>query len=273
MSLPFTESLITSDPAGYQRATQSPFLRRAAEGTLPKAILGRWLANDRLYIHGYIRAAGSLLSLLQLPEVVGPSGGATTTTTTTTTTNDDDEDPASALLAWTIDALVNIQREAGFFVSTATRYGLDVNLPVDASSGRVPASAKLDGLRQFEALFDGLRTAEPVPEGQPLRWLEAAVVFYGTERCYLDAWTWAKSHMDAGKAGEDDEDGGAVRRAFIANWTGDEFVAFVDRLGAILDDAVRAQGGEAREALLRRGLVKWREVLAAEEAFWPAVDV
>ncbi|OAA63783.1 heme oxygenase-like, multi-helical [Cordyceps fumosorosea ARSEF 2679] len=252
----FTQLLIASDPAGYQRATQSPFLRRAAEGTLRKAVLGRWLANDRLYIHGYVRAAGLLLSLLPLPEVV-----AVDSTTTA--------DPESELLAWTVDALVNIQREASFFVSTAARYGLDVNLPIDASTGRVPPSAKLEGLRRFEALFDGLRAGG---EEQPLPWLEAAVVFYATERCYLDAWTWAKGHLDEGKDGSGDEDGGAVRCAFIANWTDPGFVAFVDRLGAIIDGAVKAQGETVAETLRKRGLVKWREVLAAEEAFWPSVD-
>lgn len=251
----FTQALIASDPAGFQRATQSPFLRRAASGTLSKAALGRWLANDRLYIHGYVRAAGRLLSFLPLPPTVPAAAPRA------------EADPASQLLAWTVDALVNIQRESGFFVATAARYGLDINLPVDDASGRVPASAKLEGLRRFEALFDGL-AAGPAP----LAWLEAAVVFYGTEKCYLEAWTWARSHMDTSDGGDDDEDGGAVRRAFMANWTSPEFVAFVERLGDIVDVAVQAQGDEVQEALLQRGLVPWRAVLAAEEAFWPVVE-
>ncbi|ATY59248.1 heme oxygenase-multi-helical [Cordyceps militaris] len=244
----FTQTLIASDPAGYQRATQSPFLQRAASGKLSKAVLGQWLANDRLYIHGYVRAAGRLLSFLALPDVVSA------------------DHPASALLAWTVDALANIQREASFFLATAARYGIDVNLPAD-QHGRVPAAAKLDGLRRFEALFDGLE-AGPAP----LPWIEAAVVFYGTERCYLDAWTWARSHVDPGQDPTEDQDGGAVRDEFIANWTSAEFRAFVDRLGLLVDGAVRAQSEDVRDALLTRGLVKWREVLAAEEAFWPEVE-
>lgn len=252
----FTQSLVASDPAGFQRATQSPFLRRAAEGTLSKDVLGEWLANDRLYIHGYIRAAGRLLSFLPLPETV-PASAA-----------ERHADPASQLLGWTIAALVNIQREERFFVETATRYGINVNLPA-AAGGTVPASAKLDGLRRFEALFDSLRAAD---DG-PLPWLESAVVFYGTEKCYLEAWTWAKSHLDDTKDGTSDEDGGAVRKEFIANWTSAEFGAFVEELGDIIDGAVQAvQGEEAQEALRQRGLVQWRALLAAEEAFWPAVD-
>ncbi|KAM3524809.1 hypothetical protein NHJ13051_004311 [Beauveria bassiana] len=253
----FTQTLMASDPAGHQRATQSPFLQRAAAGTLSKALLGRWLANDRLYIHGYIRAAGRLLSFLRLPEAVSHEDH---------NDNDNDDDAASALLAWVVDALVNIQRESRFFLSTAAQYGLD-----DATTGRVPAAAKLDGLRRFEALFDGLQSS--TDEG-PLPWLEAAVVFYATERCYLDAWTWAaSSQMDASKDGVEDEDGGAARRAFIDNWTSAEFAAFVERLAAVIDGAVRAQQGEdAQEALRRRGMVMWKAVLEAEAAFWPAVD-
>ncbi|KGQ08422.1 hypothetical protein BB8028_0006g06640 [Beauveria bassiana] len=259
----FTQTLIASDPAGHQGATQSPFLQRAAAGTLSKALLGRWLANDRLYIHGYIRAAGRLLSFLRLPEAVSHEDR---------NDNDHDDDAASALLAWVVDALVNIQRESRFFLSTAAQYGLDVNLPIDPTTGRVPVAAKLDGLRRFEALFDGLQSS--TDEEGPLPWLEAAVVFYATERCYLDAWTWAASQMDASQDGVEDEDGGAVRRAFIDNWTSAEFAAFVERLAAVIDGAViRAQQGEdAQEALRRRGMVMWRAVLEAEAAFWPAVD-
>jgi thiaminase len=249
----FTQALIASDPVGFRRATQSPFLRRAAQGTLSKEVLGRWLANDRLYVHGYLRAAGRLLSFLPLPQVV-PAASAEL-----------HADPVSKLLAWTIDDLVNIQHEERFFVDTASRYSIDVNLPAD-EHGQVPVSAKMPGLRQFEALFDGLQARD----GELLPWLEGAVVFYGTEKLYLEAWTWAKSQVDdTDKDGADDEDGGAVRREFMPNWTSPEFVAFVEQLADIIDSAVQMQEDDAKEALLQRGLVKWREILAAEEAFWP----
>lgn len=247
---------MASDPAGFQRATQSPFLRRAAQGTLSKEVLGRWLANDRLYVHAYLRAAGRLLSFLPLPQLV-PAASAEL-----------HADPASKVLAWTIDDLLNIQHEERFFVDTATKYCLDLNLPAD-EHGQVPASEKMPGLRQFEALFDGLQAAD----GELLPWLEGAVVFYGTEKCYLEAWTWAKSQVDnPDKDGADDEDGGAVRQEFMPNWTSAEFVAFVQQLADIIDAAVQTQEDHAKEALLQRGLVKWRKILAAEEAFWPAMD-
>ncbi|KFX99774.1 hypothetical protein O988_03662 [Pseudogymnoascus sp. VKM F-3808] len=252
----FTQALVASDPAGFQRATQSPFLRRAAQGKVSREVLGPWLANDRLYVQGYLRAAGRLLSFLALPQVVPAA------------LTELHADPASKLLAWTIDDLVNIQQEERFIAETATRYGIDVNLPAD-EHGQVPASAKMSGLRQFEALFDGLQAGD---EGL-LPWLEGAVVFYGTEKCYLEAWTWAKSQVDdTDKDGADHEDGGAVRREFMDNWTGPEFEAFVQRLADIIDAAVQTQEDDAKEALLQRALVKWREILAAEEAFWPVFD-
>ncbi|KAI1170415.1 transcription regulator PAB1642 [Nemania sp. FL0916] len=253
----FTQALVASDPAAFQRATHSPFLRRAAQGTLSKEVLGQYLANDRLYVHGYLRAAGRLLSFLPLPQVV-PAAVA-----------EMHADPASKLLAWTIDDLVNIQHEERFLVDTARQYGINVNLPAD-EHGQVPVSAKMPGLRQFEALFDGLQLGD----GGLLPWLESAVVFYGTEKCYLEAWTWVKSQIDGtdkDKDGADDEDGGMVRRELIANWTGPEFEAFVDQLAEIIDAAVQTQEDDAKEALLQRGLVKWREILAAEEAFWPVI--
>ncbi|KAM3438062.1 hypothetical protein MY4824_003509 [Beauveria thailandica] len=56
--------------------------------------------------------------------------------------------------------------------------------------------------------FDGMQSS--ADKEAPLPWLEAAVVFYATERCRLDAWTWAASQMDGSKDGaaEGDEDGG-----------------------------------------------------------------
>lgn len=269
MAFSLTKALVASDPDRFRRATQSTFLKHAAQGTLHKDTLGRWLANDRLYIHGYIRAAGHLLSILPLPETVSTDVEAS---------HQHGSDPASKLLAWTVDALVNIQREERFFVETARRYGISVNLPAD-EEGRVASSAKSEGLRRFEALFDGLLLPRRPSEGQTgsprLAWLESAVVFYGTEKCYLEAWTWAKSHLEPGKDGSGDEDGGAVRNEFIGNWTSGEFVEFVELLGGIIDDAVREQvahGRAGEDALLQRGLVKWRELLAAEEAFWPTLD-
>ena len=69
-SYSLTKQLLATDEEGYKKATQSEFLKLAANGQLSKDILGRWLANDRLYIHSYCRGLGSLLSFLQYPDNV-----------------------------------------------------------------------------------------------------------------------------------------------------------------------------------------------------------
>ena len=245
-----TKTLLASDTAGFRRATQSPFLQRAAQGKVSKDVLGQWLANDRLYILGYIRGIGRLLSFLSLPETIQPPPARDTATT--------------RLLDWLIDAMVNIRREEKFFVDTAYRFGIDVNLP--SEDGRVLDSAKLPGLRKFEALFGGLE-----PGKGDLPWLESAVVFYGTEKTYLEAWSWAKSQLSENPTDADD---GALRNEFIPNWTGAEFVQFVDGLGQIIDDAVADHlqtVADAKTEIVNRSLVKWRELLAAEEGFWPVM--
>jgi thiaminase len=269
MAFSLTSSLLSSNEEGFQKATRSPFLKLAAQGRLSKETLGEWLANDRLYIHGYIRATGHLLSSLELPQTVASDP------------SDRYIDAPSKLLSWTIDALVNIRREEKFFVDTATRYGINVNLSAD-TNGRVPAEAKLDGLRRFEELFDSLVHLSAVDVDassapRVLPWLEAAVVFYGTEKCYLEAWSWAKSHLDTDKdtAANPDADGGAVRDEFIANWTSAEFAAFVDELGGIIDEAVAKEisvrGDQSAAELMQRCQPKWNQLLVAEAAFWPGV--
>lgn len=257
MAAPFslTQTVLASDPLAYKSATQSPFLTHAAEGRVSKHHLGQWLSNDRLYIHGYIRGVGRLLSFLQRPETVEEEA---------------DVSESTKLLHWMIDALVNIRREEEFFVRTAAEYGISLNL-----------SYKLEGLRRFEALFDSTRPGGGDKDKAVLPWLEAAIVFWATEKCYLDAWSGASARLSAPSGADEDEDGGALRREFIPNWSSVEFARFVDQLGEIIDSAVRRemtlrQNEDEEEVikgeLLDRALVKWNEVLAAEKAFWPAME-
>ncbi|EHK24357.1 uncharacterized protein TRIVIDRAFT_146702 [Trichoderma virens Gv29-8] len=269
MATPFslTQAILISDPLAYKSATQSPFLAHAAQGRLSKSVLGQWLANDRLYIHAYIRGVGRLLSFLQLPEVVIPPRDEAA---------ERKYSPNEKLLHWMIDALVNIRREEDFFVRTAGKYGIDVNLPAGAD-GCVAASSKLEGLRRFEALFDGISPNSD--EGVLLPWLEAAIIFWATEKCYLDAWSGAAARLSTPSDSEEDADGGALRREFIPNWSSKEFAQFVDQLGEIIDSAVQREMELRRDAdevvktvLLDRALAKWHEVLAAENAFWPAME-
>ncbi|KAL0943688.1 uncharacterized protein CTRU02_201575 [Colletotrichum truncatum] len=250
-----TKDLLASDEEGYRRATQSAFLRAAAAGQAPKDVLGRWLANDRLYIHAYIKGVGRLLEALKLSDVVPAT-----------------ETVSEKLLQWLVDALVNVRREEKFFIETARRFGIEVNLPA-SENGVVAQEDKLEGLRRFEELFGGFERGGS--KDGTLAWLEGAVLLYATEKCYLDAWSGAKDALDGGRDGSEDADGGALRKEFIPNWSSQEFREFVDNLGAIIDEGVKEvvkeQGKDVEEGLKERALKVWREVLLAEEHFWPAL--
>lgn len=273
-SFSLTSHLLALAPETYKSATQSPFLLAAAEGRLSKKVLGRWLANDRLYIHAYIRAAGKMIAELDLPVTVPESETAET-----------------RLVDWLVEALAGVRREERFFVDVAGRYGLGIGLEVlhpisDEVAGTMGVQGKLEGLVMLEGLFGevGWKTEKVgvMDSNTPtvLPWLEAAVVFWATERCYLDAWTWAKERQlvrDSEGQAHEDADGGALRKEFIPNWSSEEFAGFVGRLGSIIDEAVgkmvEGPGGEEVKAeLLRRVEGNWKSLLAAEAAFWPELD-
>ncbi|KAJ4353665.1 uncharacterized protein N0V89_005395 [Didymosphaeria variabile] len=255
-----TSHLLSLNQDQFNRATQSRFLARAASGTLSKPLISHWLANDRLYMQGYIRLTGELLRIIKMPSKPTPSKSAGSV------------DPR--LVDWLVDAIVNIRREERFFMDVAERYDLDVDL-TESNGESIKEEKKIEGLRRFEKLFDSLTTgqsSEPV-----LPWLEGVVLFWATEKVYFEAWSWAKKQAEGstGKSNASDADGGAMRKEFIPNWTNDEFINFVDTLEKILNDgvqdAIRGDGG-VRKQIEERAEQVWQQLLDAEEAFWPRVD-
>ena len=254
----------------FEAATQHPFLLAAAEGRLSKDDLGRWLSNDRLYIHSYIKAAGKMLGSLDLPQQV-PEREAYET----------------QLVDWLIEALTAVRREERFFIDVADRYGLSIDLGTQMATVARENSglhdSKLPGLVMIEGIFANLAppamvSAVDLPPNSSLPWLEAAVTFWGTEKCYLDAWTWARNKQIQGANASRDADGGALRKEFIPNWSSPEFRAFVDKLGVLIDSAVdelvKGSGNEeeAIKAVTERIDPKWISLLAAEAAFWPDIE-
>jgi thiaminase len=292
-----THHLLATQEHLYKSATQHPFLLAGAEGRLPKDILVRWLANDRLYIHSYIRAAGQLLASIDLPKQVPGSQEAFET----------------QLADWIIEALVAIRREERFFIDVADRYNLGIELATPlppaslAASSQASASTqgKLPGLVQMESIFSSVGSLTlPAPSKDSpstltglvqsvlttttsqttplLPWLEGALTFWGTERCYLDAWSWARDKAEERGSSKDraeteDADGGALRKEFIPNWSSPEFAAFVDKLGKLIDAAVAGvlERREAEEKERLKGEIlgrvegKWKSLLEAERQFWP----
>ncbi|KAJ4302619.1 hypothetical protein N0V90_001508 [Kalmusia sp. IMI 367209] len=255
-----TSHLLSVHKDQFTRATQSAFLAQAASGTLSKPLISHWLANDRLYMQGYIRLTGHLLRILKLPEQPTPSTAAGSVEV--------------RLLDWLVDALVNIRREERFFMDVAERYGLDVDL-TETGKVIVQEEKKIEGLKRFEKLFDSLTTGQTSESVLP--WLEGTVLFWATEKVYFEAWSWAKGQVEGGveRVVEQDADGGAMRKEFIPNWTNDEFIQFVETLEGILNEGVREVVGtdEGLKARVeKRAEVVWRQLLDAEEAFWPRVE-
>lgn len=281
-----TTHLLASEKHLYKSATQPAFIHASAEGRVSKADLSRWLATDRLYIHSYIRAAGQLLSDINLPPHLP---------------HDSDSDSETQLADWLIESLVSIRKEERFFTSVAARYGLSLDVPYpdhylrDAHSWRHIIDAEdddadyLDRLGAIQAVFESVPRAPSTKErlagdcyaeAPLLPWLEGALVFWGTERCYLDAWSFARERAEGyEKGGGEDADGGALRKEFIPNWSSDEFRAFVDRLGGLIDRAVvevlerpREEDKEKlKEGILKRVEARWKTLLEAEQEFWPSV--
>ena len=138
-----TAHLLATHPDTYQAATQSPFLAAAGEGKLPKHALSSWLANDRLYLHAYIKAAGRTLSAVDLP-ITTPAAGRVSA-------------PETQLVDWLLEALAGLRREERLFIDTAAQYGLEVDLDAGSEeSGALAgqqAAGKLPGLIMYERLF------------------------------------------------------------------------------------------------------------------------
>lgn len=282
-----TEYLLSTYQTEFQSATRHPFLLAAAEGRLPKETLGKWLANDRLYIHSYIRAAGKLLSSIDLPP-------------TAATENPKEEAPETQLVDWLVEALAAVRREERLFIDVADRYGLDVNLGAIQASGAskvaaIDETAKLPGLVMIEDIFGsvtqpseqqiiGTASLSGIPtQSTSIPWLEGAVTFWGTERCYLEAWSWAKAKESTGGAPADarqDADGGALRKEFIPNWSSVEFARFVQRLGSLIDFAIsevlekvgESEVEKVKQEILGRVENRWKSLLVAEASFWPQLD-
>lgn len=242
-----TKILLNSAPQSYHVATQHPFLRLAGLGTLPKTTLSRWLSQDRLYAQSYIGFIGALIARVDLPYV-----------------NVTDK---SSSLRWRIvnllsSALENIHRELQFFTDTAAKYDLQLDAP-SRSDGVFTAEA---ATKQYLDLFRAFWT-DP-----SMSLLEGLVVLWATETCYLSAWTYASSFMTAPGAikPEADADGGALRDAFIPNWTSPDFEKFVKDIAEVTDLLA-----EREDAIVRRLDVYkavWMHILDVETRFWPNVE-
>lgn len=142
---PLTHHLLTLNPSAFQHATQNKFLQIAGNGTLPKVVLEKWLAQDRLYAQAYVRFASHLISTIPLPVHVGA------------------EDLNERVLDLFLDALNNVWRELKFFGDVAREYGLDITAREEEE----------EGVKGYRRLFD---------ETGGKSMAEALVLLWGTEK-------------------------------------------------------------------------------------------
>jgi len=241
-----TSTLLESSSAEFKAATQHPFLVSAGKGTLSKHDLSRWLSQDRLYAETYISFISSLIARVTLPYTfVGDK---------------------SRSLRWRIInlltvALTNIHRELDFFTTTAQKYGLRLDQPFsnDADEGTFSPNSIT---AQYLTLFCSFHLD---PE-QSL--LEGLLVLWATEKCYLEAWSYASTFLAQDVRGADDADGGALRDEFIPNWSSSEFEAFVRDIADVTDELAVREGSLKKIEVFR---ALWLHVLEIERGFWPDV--
>ncbi|GAB7355873.1 hypothetical protein MBLNU459_g6529t1 [Dothideomycetes sp. NU459] len=233
MSPKFTDHLLSHARSEFKAATTHPFLRQAGSSAISKSALLAWLTQDRLYALSYVSFVGALLSKSSVP-----STGTRTQT-----------------LEWRvadclIDALINIRRELAMFEDVLR----------DEFGWKDGGEHPRPETRAYQDLFAG--AAAP---NQSL--LIGMTVLWATEKSYLEAWRFAKSQARHVSSNADED---VLQNTLIPNWTSDEFAKFVDQIGELLDELAQEvpkggrEWGKCEEA--------WRQVLWAEERFWPAIQ-
>lgn len=267
-----TTHLLSVSIPQFKRTTTAPFLARAAQGQLSKHLIGQWLANDKLYIQGYISLAENLTRIIK--------------SSSSAENQADVESIESRLLRWLGAAIENVKRESEWFDEMTRSYNLTA--PTTSSS------SKSLGVQRFEALFSQLSSQSP---NAFLPWLEGAVCLFSTEKVYYEAWSWARKQYHRRSASplpgstaatsrsrspnpvtqdySKDLDGGAMRKEFIPNWSNKNFMMFVEILERIINEGVsRAVAGDDKrwQEVKSRADAVWQATLDAEEAFWPDVD-
>ncbi|KAH8725219.1 hypothetical protein GQ44DRAFT_749634 [Phaeosphaeriaceae sp. PMI808] len=246
-----TTHLLSVNHDQLLRTTRHPFLARAANGTLPKPLVAQWLADDLQYLKVYKGISEHTLAIVRR---IQPEMSVS-----------NPEDMETRLIAWLNSAIQNGNREERFFQEVAEIYKIDIN---------ITQTTKNEGLRRYEALFNTFIANE---RNAFLPWLEGAVLLWTMEKVYYEAWSWARGQdaQSSPRNFDNDQDGGAMRREFIPNWSNRDFLMFVEQLERILNEvvstAVKGDDNLWNQVKIRTDAV-YAAVLDAEEAFWPNVD-
>ena len=228
-----TTNLLNLSPDAYKRATTHPFLRYAGLSSLPKSALLAWLTQDRLYALNYVPFIGNLISKCSVPSSV-----------------DRTETLEWRITSMLIDALTNIRQELAMFEGILRT---EFDWKKEEEEMRIETKAYAD-------LFAGA-------SAQNSSLLVGLTVLWATEKCYLEAWRYARSFLETAGNGAEKT---ALSAILIPNWSSPEFEKFVNVIGDLVDELAVREPIDSIE--LRKCEQAWRQVLWAEERFWPDVQ-
>ncbi|KAF8584738.1 heme oxygenase-like protein, partial [Ramaria rubella] len=243
-----TSHLLTVSADAYQRATQHSFLKAAGDKSISDERLERWLTQDKIYAFiGYPKFISLLIS--RVPLRASPSNGDNGSQSASL------EERILALLSF---SLSNIVHEVDFFKNTAQENGLDI-----ARSPRRELSVANDLTGSITKAYTDFMISTAATGGLG----DGLVLLWATEKCYLEAWTYARSQratinpsLSAGTH--------RALEAFIGNWTSEEFRGFVEQIGSLLDEYAGKASANEYEELKDRAEQIWRWCLWYEERFW-----
>ncbi|TFY81883.1 hypothetical protein EWM64_g2126 [Hericium alpestre] len=217
-----------STPRPYSAATEHNFLTAAGNGTVSPKLFGFWLAQDRLYAaHAYPRFIGRLIAGIPWSSTHAPGSK--------------EEQLNQTILRVLVYSLQNVVREVGFFDEYAKKFDLQIDHWRERKETR-DYTAEMARISAEGDILDGL------------------VFVWAMEQVYLDAWRYAASVQERSSVSEDH-----FTRAFVANWTNDEFVKFVNDLAGLVNSFDVKPGTER----FNRLEMIWLRVVELEEAFWP----
>lgn len=229
-----TTHLLSSSPDAFKAATQHSFLSAAGTSSLEKDALLAWLTQDRIYALSYVPFIGALLSKCSLNA----------------------QHDRTSTLEWRltdllIDALTNIRREIGMFEELLQEH-------FDWGKGQTGEDRPREETRDYMDLFKhAARNERGLLAGMTLLW--------ATEKCYLEAWKFAKSCAVHEAAAD------VVQKVLIPNWTSTEFEEFVDRIGLLVDELAARLEPDTRDREWKECENIWVKVVKAEERFWPSL--
>ncbi|UZJ52443.1 hypothetical protein CBS101457_001763 [Exobasidium rhododendri] len=239
-----TQELLASSQtsSSYAKATQHSFLVSAGKLQLSSASLQAWLTQDRLYaLCGYSIFLGLLISRCPAP-IASPT------------------DPASRLhrkrLTVFAGAMANIDREVGFFEEVARSNNLDLGAAKDKGLNLLNPVTR--GYIDYMIAVASRGTFE-----------EALVLLWAMEKLYLDAWTFASSHLPSPVPASSDPGPSRALLSLIPNWSSPDFQAFVNDLTDLVDELDISLDSEIGKKVAE----VWKITLWYEERFWEAGEV